>query len=625
MRIRQRRLPAPATAAIMLFRAPDAVPAEGASAVGDNPRMVLVGAGEGIIFRIGKLPGNGRGQGSHSAARTDAGTSIMHLAVVCLAALAAVGCASTRAPGIDPASAQIQPSGKHYQAARAALMRGDTAKANVEVKLALQDDPLDAKSHYLFGCLLEMKGEHDQAVVGFQRAVAFDSTNPEALYNLGTLLLRRGQAVPAAPLLENAVLIRPDHVPSWNNLAKAYYQAGLPELTVAAYEESLCRDPSNAIALKNLVLLADAAGLQDTAATYRRRLGTLQSGGAEKPATGAENPVAPPPTWPVAATGAGSSVPTSLPAIPAPEQGIRDDTEANDLRELLHDLPHVTVERRGGRLTLTGWTSSKQERSMLDRILGKLPEGQDKRPAARPSETLDLTTDDIGDPQRMIEIDAVLFITTMQDVRSEGFNFLKAVNLNFNYFAADHKRDGTGYSAPPELTGAVQGLSQWGWIFGASVDYVVNIANASDDRVAVLARPHLTTVSGTPAKFLAGGELVYKVTGINSGDIRPYPFGTTLTVTPTLLRTLAQDGAPRVRMVVEAGRLSVLSLLDAANANPNIPTAFTKVNVTSEAVVSLGQTLILSGLSQRESHSGKDGVPILMDIPIVRFSHLCSR
>jgi Flp pilus assembly protein TadD len=68
-------------------------------------------------------------------------------------------------------------------------MRGNTDKANIEVKLALQDNPLDAASHFLLGCLLERKGEHDQAIVAFQRTVALDPTNPDALYNLGTMLL----------------------------------------------------------------------------------------------------------------------------------------------------------------------------------------------------------------------------------------------------------------------------------------------------------------------------------------------------------------------------------------------------------------------------------------------------
>jgi len=67
------------------------------------------------------------------------------------------------AAGLEPAAAQFQPPTaqppeKHYQAARAALMGGNMDRANLEVKLALQDNPLDAASHFMLGCLLERKG-----------------------------------------------------------------------------------------------------------------------------------------------------------------------------------------------------------------------------------------------------------------------------------------------------------------------------------------------------------------------------------------------------------------------------------------------------------------------------------
>ncbi len=544
----------------------------------------------------------------------------MAFAILCLAVLAAAGCASGRAASGEPAAHQVLPSSRHHQSARAALMKGNIEKASLEVKLALGDDPLDAKSHFLFGCLLEIKGDHDQAVVAFQRALTLDSTDPATLYNLGTMLMGRGEAVAACHLLENAVLTRPNHVPSWNNLAKAYYLAGLPELTVAAYEEALRLDPSNVAALTSLQFLAEAAGLPDAAAAYRRRLRALPSSRPAKPAITAGDQSAGRPIWPIATTaGATSSAAVALPANLASEQGTRDDPEVNNLRELLRNLPHVTAERRGGRLTLTGWTSSAKERAVLDRILGNPSAAQDKkagRDSTQPLEILDLTSDDTGDPHRLLEIDAVIFVLSVIDSESEGFNFLESIDLNFNYFASDHHRDGTGYAAPPDVTGSVQGLAQQGWIFEASVDYIVNIANATENRVAVLARPHLTTVSGSPAKFLAGGELVYRVSGINSGDIKPYPFGTTLTITPTLLRTPAQDGTPRVRVVVDAGRTSVQSLF---YADPDKPTAFDKINVTSEAVLTLGQTLILSGLNQRESRSGREGVPVLMDIPVLKY------
>lgn len=541
----------------------------------------------------------------------------MTQAVLLLAVLAMAGCASmgpgavTRdrfdyTAGLQPAAAQVQPPKphlpeKHYEAARAALMGGDRAKALREVKLALQDNPLDAASHFLLGCLLEQTGENDQAIVGFDRASALDPASPAALYNLGTMLLWRRETVPASRLLENAVLIRPDHVPSYNNLAKAYFLAGLPELAVATYGEALRRDPSNAIALKNLLLLTEAAGIHDAAATYRRRLEALRLGPAAKPPVGTAEPMTLLPSRPVEVAAAA----TEQSPVAAPAPGIaHDDTEANALRELLRDLPHVTVERRAGRLTVTGWTSSP-ERAMLDRILGK------------PSAVLDLTNDDTGDPQRMIEIDAVLFIVRGLVDQNLGFNFLKQINITFNYFATDHAREGTGFSAPRVVGAALAGL-QSGWIFGAAADYVVNIANALNEQVAVLARPHLTALSGTSAKFLAGGELIFKVSGLNSGDIKIYPFGTTLTVTPTLLRMPAEGGTPRVHLAVEAGRTSILNILSIAE-DPNQPTPFDKVTVASQAVLSVGQTLILSGLSQRESRKGRSGVPILMDIPILKY------
>jgi hypothetical protein len=67
---------------------------------------------------------------------------------------------------------------------------------------------------------------------------------------------------------------------------------------------------------------------------------------------------------------------------------------------------------------------------------------------------------------------------------------------------------------------------------------------------------------------------------------------------------------------VEAGRTSILSLL---NQDPLQPTSFTKVTVASEAILSLGRTLILSGLSQREARTAVSGVPYLRHVPILRY------
>ena len=241
--------------------------------------------------------------------------------------------------GIALAAAEVQPLEAHYQAARAALTKGDTQTAKRELKLSLQEDPLHAEAHFLLASLLGREGDLDQAAVGYQETVKLEPNNAVARYNLGTTMLRRGETVSAARLLEEAAVIRPDYLPTYNNLAKAYFLAGIPELSVASYQETLRRDPSNAIARKGLTLLTQAGGGQ----------------------TGSGAPAAEP----------NPPVNHLSPVVPAPAaaQPDADDAEAHALQELVRDLPHVTVERRGDRLTLAGWTSGAGERKVLNRIL----------------------------------------------------------------------------------------------------------------------------------------------------------------------------------------------------------------------------------------------------------------
>jgi type II secretory pathway component GspD/PulD (secretin) len=85
-----------------------------------------------------------------------------------------------------------------------------------------------------------------------------------------------------------------------------------------------------------------------------------------------------------------------------------------------------------------------------------------------------------------------------------------------------------------------------------------------------------------------------------------------------MLRTPGGDGGPRVRLVVKAGRKSVLSL-DSPEAQATGNSVYANVSVTSEAVLDMNQTLILTGLSQRESTTSRSGIPGLMHVPIIKY------
>lgn len=458
------------------------------------------------------------------------------------------------------AAGDAPPAEQHYQAARAALAKRDTGKAKRELRLALQSDPLHSQAHFLLAQLLGREGDLDQAIVGFQQAVTLDPNNAMARYNLGTALLYRGEPIAAARQFEDAIMIRPEYVPTYNNLAKAYFLAGIPELSVACYREALRLEASNPVALKGLAVLTRAESAPSKPGTER--------GDANKPG---RNP---------------PSVEAKQPVVPAKEREALPAAEVQSLQEVIRDLPHVTVEQRGGRLALSGWTSGATERTLLDRVL-----------AAR-KDLLDLTSDDVGDSNRLLEVDAVLLTVRALDSLSVGHNFLDQVTVNAKITQAS--------------------AAAFSWLYSAEINYVVNIANAAESRIAFLARPHLTTLSGTPASFIAGGDVVYKVSGTTSGDIKPYPFGTELVVTPTLLRTRSEDGGERIRLSVKTGRKSILPLTDTQVQAAN-STVFDNISVTSEAVLALNQTLILSGLTQRERQTTRSGIPILRDIPIIKY------
>jgi len=279
------------------------------------------------------------------------------------------------------------------------------------------------------------------------------------------------------------------------------------------------------------------------------------------------------------------------------------DADVESLDQLLDALPHVAAERRGETLVVTGWTRSVGERAVLDRVL----EGR---------AVLDLTSEDVGEPDRMIEIDVIMVVVSDLASDSVGFDFLRMIDVKYDFFLADNSPAGIGFQAPG-LLGPVTTSTQTGHLFTAGVDYDVNLANAVDEQVSVLVRPHLTALNGVPAKFISGGEIVFQVNGIENGDIKPYPFGIQLEVTPTLLRTPGPSGEERVRVAVDATRTSILGLQLVDGTIRDADVSFDKTSVTSQAVLRFNETLVLSGLYERETRTRKDGVPWLRDVPVI--------
>ncbi|MES2259664.1 MAG: pilus assembly protein N-terminal domain-containing protein [Pseudomonadota bacterium] len=123
---------------------------------------------------------------------------------------------------------------------------------------------------------------------------------------------------------------------------------------------------------------------------------------------------------------------------------------------------------------------------------------------------------------------------------------------------------------------------------------------------SILAEPQLSTRSGYKASFLAGGEIPYSVSNVNGVTVVFKPYGIKLDIEPKI----GSNGV--VRAVIETEVSSLDSSLTTA-LGPALLTRRTK----TEFNVKDGDTIVLSGLLQRNTSTDIDKVPLLGDIPIL--------
>ena len=125
-------------------------------------------------------------------------------------------------------------------------------------------------------------------------------------------------------------------------------------------------------------------------------------------------------------------------------------------------------------------------------------------------------------------------------------------------------------------------------------------------QASILAEPQLSARNGAEASFLAGGEFPYSVSNINGTTIIFKPYGVRLNITPKV----DHNGVIRAKIDAE------VSSIDASISTTGGPALLTRKTIT-EFNVRSGQTMVLSGLLQRNSSTDIDKVPLLGDIPIL--------
>ena len=126
-----------------------------------------------------------------------------------------------------------------------------------------------------------------------------------------------------------------------------------------------------------------------------------------------------------------------------------------------------------------------------------------------------------------------------------------------------------------------------------------------------IAEPTLVCNSGQKAKFLAGGEMPIRVTSKYQSSVQWKPYGVTLEIEPQI----------HSHTDLTTSLLVELSDLNEAKALEGIPSLTTR-RLNTSVRVSQGQTIILSGMKQKQNTTQTDGLPFLSQLPLL--GHLFS-
>jgi len=139
---------------------------------------------------------------------------------------------------------------------------------------------------------------------------------------------------------------------------------------------------------------------------------------------------------------------------------------------------------------------------------------------------------------------------------------------------------------------------------GSSAFFGVLDAMRADNMAKILAEPTLTTISGRPASFRAGGSFYIVPNGQNGGPPLTVNYGTQLNFVPIVL------GNGRIRLEVR----STISEPD-----PSLPSNYQPAvkdrNTDTGAELAAGQTMAIAGLVQSRTEASNSGLPWISEVP----------
>lgn len=278
-----------------------------------------------------------------------------------------------------------------------------------------------------------------------------------------------------------------------------------------------------------------------------------------------------------------------------------------ELQTLLGDVGDIEVKVVGERIFITGTLLTTDE-PMLSTIKTAYPQLIDlTRKYEPPASALVLPS------QKMIYMNVKITEFNTSKLTELGIDWSDFINgPSAGVVAAGETNNTFGAGADPDTVPSFfdalrTGSSSLGY-FGIATQIVsrINLLVQTGDAV-ILAEPKLSARSGGKAEFLAGGEIpVVSAAGLGSTNVEYKEFGIKLNIEPVV------DSLDNVLAQIS----TEVSAVDQSNAVNGIP-AFITRKTSTDISMKDGETLVLSGLVDRDIGNAIDKFPLLGDIPIL--------
>ncbi len=426
--------------------------------------------------------------------------------------------------------------------------------------------------------------KYDLARQGYERAVLLDTSNWIAHYHAGLLELDLRNFRGAQNKFAEALILNPRDPDLLYHMAGASYYSGDLPTAEGVLRRLREVEPDSARVQQASAITLAALNQPDTAYDFADRLKTIS---------------------------------------PAPDENERIKNRLNDWTRFHIRNPVLLAQGIPDPDTLNPVTPYTRARSPWADTVKPAPGAPDKAPVTEVQQ--DGSGDKSGDSQpaaeaptpdanQMVIVDVVIIRTEEEATTAKGVNLLS--NLTLQFGSTDLSTAGFSLSDTRTTTGDFTRTITRALNI-PSITYSLNIANSADTRNEILARPTLTAMNGQPSEFFSGVSIKAQTLPSTAGGTGEAvsieeDVGVKLNITPEIL----DDG--RVKMAVVAER----TFLNSPNSKvtgftSKIETSRTTVN--ANVTMNFNETLILSGLSEKETERTRDGVPLLQDLPLVQY------